>query len=89
MVEDFIEAGERLMDKLKKLLKTCETPMLKGSKKNKNSPQLGRNAGIKFIDFRFGSEQLLGQTEKFMQSRRLWNLRFGAHCEDILRRPGP
>ncbi|OBT65164.1 hypothetical protein VE03_04799 [Pseudogymnoascus sp. 23342-1-I1] len=29
MINDFIESGERLMDKLKKLLKLCESPMLK------------------------------------------------------------
>jgi t-SNARE complex subunit (syntaxin) len=34
IIEDFIEFGERLMDKLKKLLKSCETPMLRaGTKK--------------------------------------------------------
>lgn len=33
MVEDFIESGERLIDKLKKLLKACETPMLKAGEK--------------------------------------------------------
>ncbi|KAA8576870.1 hypothetical protein EYC84_006913 [Monilinia fructicola] len=32
MVEDFIESGERLTDKLKKLLKACEAPMLKADR---------------------------------------------------------
>lgn len=89
MVEDFIESGERLTDKLKKLLKACETPMLKAGKKHgKDSPQLGKNAGTEFVDSIFGRDRQLEHTEKFMSSIRLWNLRFDANCEDILRRPG-
>jgi hypothetical protein len=89
MVDDFIESGERLTDKLKKLLKACETPMLKAGKKHsKDSTQLGKNAGIEFVDSIFGRDRQLDATEKFMASIRLWNLRFDANCEDILLRPG-
>jgi hypothetical protein len=73
MVEDFIESGERLTDKLKKLLK--------------DSAQLGKNAGTEFVDSIFGRDRQLEATEKFMASIRLWNMRFDANCEDILRRP--
>ena len=89
MVDDFIESGERLTDKLKKLLKSCETPMLKAGKKTAKEPtQLGKNAGTEFVDSIFGRDRQLEATEKFMSSIRLWNLRFDANCEDILRRPG-
>ncbi|CZR61206.1 uncharacterized protein PAC_11102 [Phialocephala subalpina] len=89
MVDDFIESGERLTDKLKKLLKACETPMLKaGRKTGRDSSQLGKNAGTEFVDSIFGRDRELEATEKFMSSIRLWNLRFDANCEDILRRPG-
>lgn len=88
MVEDFIESGERLTDKLKKLLKACETPMLKAGRKSKEPGQLGKNAGTEFVDSIFGRDRQLEHTEKFMSSIRLWNLRFDANCEDILRRPG-
>jgi hypothetical protein len=89
MVDDFIESGERLTDKLKKLLKSCETPMLKAGKKHgKDTSQLGKNAGIEFVDSIFGRDRQMDATEKFMASIRLWNLRFDANCEDILRRPG-
>lgn len=89
MVDDFIESGERLTDKLKKLLKSCETPMLKAGKKHgKDSAQLGKNAGTEFVDSIFGRDRQLESTEKFMASIRLWNLRFDANCEDILRKPG-
>lgn len=89
MVDDFIESGERLTDKLKRLLKSCETPMLKAGKKGgRDSAQLGKNAGTEFVDSIFGRDRQLDATEKFMSSIRLWNLRFDANCEDILRRPG-
>lgn len=89
MVDDFIESGERLTDKLRKLLKLCETPMLKaGKKQGKDSAQLGKNAGTEFVDWIFGRNRHLDVTEKFMASVRLWNLRFDANCEDILKRPG-
>jgi len=89
MVEDFIESGERLTDKLKRLLKACETPMLKAGKKHgKDQAQLGKNAGTEFVDSIFGRDRQLENTEKFMSSIRLWNMRFDANCEEILRRPG-
>ncbi|VDB95130.1 Bgt-1527 [Blumeria graminis f. sp. tritici] len=87
MIDDFIESGDRLTDKLKRLLKACETPMLKVGKSNKNASQLGKNAGIEFVDSIFGRDRQLDATERFMSSIRLWNLRFDANCEEILRRP--
>lgn len=85
MVEDFILSGERLTDKLKKLLKTCEQPMLTASRKK--DAQLGQQSGIEFVETMFGRERELEKTEKFMQSVRLWNLRFDANCEEILKHP--
>jgi len=86
LVEDFISSGERLMDKLRSLLKRCETPMLKASKR-KESAQLGKNSGTEFVETLFGSDRELEKTEKFMQAVRLWNLRFDANCEEILKKP--
>lgn len=85
LLEDFIAGGERLTDKLKKLLKTCEKPMLAGSKKGNS--QLGQRSGIEFVDTMFGRERELEKTEKFMQSVRLWNHRFDINCDDVLRHP--
>ena len=87
MVEDFIDSGERLVDKLKKLLKTCEGHMLRAGK-IAGQAQLGKNAGTEFVDSLFGRDRQLEDTERFMSSIRLWNLRFDANCEDILQRPG-
>lgn len=85
MIEDFIESGERLTDKLRDLLKSCEKPMLKASKRK--DAQLGQNSGIEFVNTMFGRERKLEKTEQFMQSVRLWNLRFDANCEDVLKHP--
>ncbi len=86
MVDDFIQSGERLTDKLRKLLKSCEAPMLKTNKREMS--QLGKNAGEEFVETLFGRERELEQTETFMQSVRLWILRFDANCEDVIRKPG-
>ncbi len=88
MVGDFIESGGRLTDKLKKLLKSCEAPMLNAVKRDgRNSAQLGKKARTEFVNSIFGRDRQLENTEKFMTSIRLWDLRFGANCEDILRNP--
>ncbi|KAF6843897.1 vegetative cell wall protein gp1 [Colletotrichum musicola] len=84
ILEDFIDSGERLTDKLRKLLKTCESPMLKA---NKKGASLGKNAGVEFVETLFGRERELDKTERFMQGVRLFNLRFDANCEEILRNP--
>ncbi|GAB1316074.1 Vegetative cell wall protein gp1 [Madurella fahalii] len=88
MVEEFIEAGDRITDKLRKLLKACEAPMLRSStKQRKDGTQLGKNAGVEFVETLFGRERELEKTERFMASVRLWNLRFDTNCEEILRKP--
>lgn len=88
LISDFIDSGERLMDRLRKLLKACEGPMLKAGKKHGKQPaQLGKNAGVEFVETLFGRDRQLDQTEKFMTSIRLWNMRFDANCEEILRNP--
>ncbi len=87
IVEDFIESGDRVTKKLKKLLKACEMPMLKvGKRHGKESGRLRKNAGIEFVYSIFGRDRQLENTENFMTSVRLWNLRFGANCEDIFRK---
>jgi hypothetical protein len=83
MVKDFMESADRLMGRLKKILKACETPMLKAGKRH--GKELSRkNAGIEFVDSIFGQDQQLVDTEKLMASIQLWNLRFDANCKDIL-----
>ncbi|KAH7311588.1 hypothetical protein B0I35DRAFT_357342 [Stachybotrys elegans] len=85
LVEDFIEGGDRLMERLRHLLKACEAPMLKAAKKKQSG--LGKNAGVEFVDTLFGHDREFPRTEKFMQNVRLFNLRFDANCEDIVKNP--
>jgi hypothetical protein len=89
VVEDFLESGERLWSRFKKLLKGCELYMWKAAKREggKGPVSMGRNAGIEFVESIFGRDRELESTEKLMNSIRLWNMRFDANCEDILRRP--
>ena len=85
LVDEFIEAGERLTEKLRGLLKACEAPMLKAAKRKQTG--LGKNAGVEFVETLFGRDRELDKTEKFMQNVRLFNLRFDANCEEILGNP--
>ena len=88
MVEDFIESGHRLWNRLEKLLKICEEFMWRHAKRDgKKGVTMGKNSGIEFVDTIFGRDRELENTESLMQSIRLWNMRFDANCEDILRRP--
>ncbi|SCV34348.1 uncharacterized protein FFB14_04829 [Fusarium fujikuroi] len=134
---DFIEAAERLWQKIVSLLKRCEFPMLKAyrlkerkreetvrkqggdekefSQEAKTEPDalndesketlafteggyleqtetperdVEKNAGVVFVETIFGKDKELGQTERLMQKMRLYNLRFDANCENIVKNPG-
>ncbi|KAJ9376799.1 hypothetical protein DTO063F5_8587 [Paecilomyces variotii] len=89
MVEDFIKSGARLWARFERLLKSCEHFMWKAAKREggKGPMSMGRNAGCEFVDTIFGRDRELENTEKLMNSVRLWNMRFDANCDGILRRP--
>jgi hypothetical protein len=88
MVEDFIGSGSRLWQKFKQLLKACEQYMWRAARREgSKGVSMGKNAGTEFVDSIFGRDRELENTEKLMNSVRLWNMRFDANCEEILRRP--
>ncbi|KAL8981899.1 MAG: hypothetical protein Q9177_005436 [Variospora cf. flavescens] len=90
MVEDFLESGDRLWGRFKRLLKACEEFMWKVAKREGSKGgaiKMGKNSGCEFVDSIFGRDRELEKTESLMQSIRLWNMRFDANCEEILRRP--
>jgi hypothetical protein len=89
LLEDFLESGDRLWTRFKKLLKICEDYMWKAAKREgaKGSVKMGKNSGIEFVDSIFGRDRQLEETESLMQGIRLWNMRFDANCESILKRP--
>jgi hypothetical protein len=90
LVEDFLESGERLWVRLKKLLKICEEYMWKAAKDDnggKKPVTMGKNSGCEFVDSIFGRDRELDKTEKLMSAIRLWSMRFDANCDEILRNP--
>lgn len=90
LVEDFLDSGERLWVRFKKLLKICEEYMWKAAKKEngeKKPATMGKNSGCEFVDSLFGRDRELDKTEKLMSAIRLWSMRFDANCDEILRNP--
>jgi hypothetical protein len=90
LVEDFLDSGERLWIRFKKLLKLCEDYMWKsaqGTTGEKKPKSMGSNAGIEFVETMFGRDRELQATEKLMANIRLWSMRFDANVDSILRDP--
>ncbi|KAI9809785.1 MAG: hypothetical protein M1825_000218 [Sarcosagium campestre] len=89
MVEDFLESGERLWERVRRLLKSCEQFMWKAARREHKDKgvSMGKASGCEFVDSIFGRDRELEKTEKLMQGMRLWSMRFDVNCEDILRRP--
>lgn len=90
LVEDFIEAGERLAERFQGLLRRCESSAVKAWKaRTEKEPncKFDKKGAIEIIEAMFGVDQEFGRTEKFMTNARLYNLRFDANCEEILRNP--
>jgi hypothetical protein len=85
LVEDYLDSSERLLATLRLLLRSCETPMLKASKKKQSG--LGKNSGIEFVDTLFGRDRELIRTEKFMAKLRTWSMRFDVNIVPILDNP--
>ena len=91
LVDDFLISGNRLLGRLKALLKKCEQFMWKAAQQSSNgSIKMGEDSGKAFVLSMFGDKSLVmesNSTEELMESMRLWNKRFDANCEEILRRP--
>lgn len=92
MLEDFLESGDRLWDRFRRLLKACEQFMWRAAKKenptsSKAAISMGKSSGCEFVDSIFGRDRELEKTEKLMTGMRLWSMRFDANCDEILRKP--
>lgn len=88
LVEDFLESGERLWQRFNKLLKVCETYMLKAASRDSRPGkplQMGNKSGGEFVDSIFGRDREMDRTEKLMTGIRLWSMRFDANVEELLR----
>ena len=88
MIREFLDAAERIWDRLQALLKSCEEFMWTGVKakaaKGKERKVMGEKSGIEFVESFFGRDRNLERTEKAMQNMRLWLTRFDANCEEAL-----
>ncbi|KAK3078825.1 hypothetical protein LTS18_006530, partial [Coniosporium uncinatum] len=90
LVDDFIDAGERIFIRFKKLLKLCEDFMMKAAQREtgeKKPTQMSKSSGVAFVECMFGRDKELDKTEKLMSAIRLWSMRFDANCDEILRNP--
>lgn len=91
IVEDFMENGERLWQKLKTVLKACEEYMWNGAKNidkgGAQTVQMGRKSGAEFVEAMFSAEKEWERTEKLMRGVATWCQRFEVNCEEILKRP--
>jgi hypothetical protein len=88
LVEDFLDAGERLWIRFKKLLKACEEYMPKATKTGANGRTIktsNANLGAEFVQSMFGRDKELDNTQKWMANTRLWSMRFDANVDSILR----
>ncbi|KAM0244019.1 hypothetical protein ACHAP5_006683 [Fusarium lateritium] len=90
LVEDFIESGKRVAKKFRKILSHCESLAVKAWKARTEKElklKFDSNGVVGIIEAMFGINHEFGRTETFMLQARLFNLRFDAHCEEIVCNP--
>lgn len=86
MVRDFIEAGERLMEKFQKHLKKCERSVersVDGSGNNETG-FLSSDECVTFVKVLFSSARHFENTTSLVRNIRLWNVRWDANCADVV-----
>ena len=83
IIEEAVDNGESLSEKLRKLLEKCEEPMLRAAPAN--TRRLGYEAGRAFVKTMFGREGLLEEMERLMQDMRDWIDNWKKECEGIVK----
>lgn len=95
MLEDFVESSGRVLDKMQKVVRRCEDPMLavgEGGRRKRSrrglsmKRKLEPQAGEVFVYCLFGVDGMLEETRAVMQQIRLWEKRFDVNCEGIVRK---
>jgi len=92
MVEEFLDAGERLWARLEGILEACEEWMYRAARRSgaKVDSRTGRvvamgmESGCECVDSLFGRDRELEETEKLMASIRLWTVRFDRNVEEVM-----
>lgn len=97
LVREFIDSGDRLWDRLSRILQECERQMKrtakKEAKKKRVAPEdveripLSVETGRVFVETMFGRDRELDNTMKLQEGLRFWSHRFDANVEDIIRHP--
>ena len=87
MVRDFLESGDQLWSRLKRILKSCEEFMWKAAKERSGKGKgkvMGEQSGVEFVRSIWGRDRELEPTERLMTNMRLWMHRYDVHCEDVV-----
>ncbi len=88
-VDEFVSSGARLWRKFGELVKTCEGFMWRAAMVGDDGALvMGEEAGEEFVETMFGRDRQLERVERWMSSARLWNMRFDANCESMVRAAG-
>lgn len=80
MVEDFIENGEHVMEKLQKHLEKCGKSMLASENKGKYKDDAARGVALAEAIFR----DHISTTKRIMQNMALWIFRWDANCSVVV-----
>lgn len=80
MVTDFIQAGNRLMDKFQTLMTECEKAMYEPGKKD----TLRREAGMVFVDVFFSPTGHKTTTNSLVEGMRIWLHRWRVNCGFVM-----
>lgn len=80
LIEDFLDDGDELFDRFRRLLKSCERSMMRVAKRDRETGRvsMGASSGCEFVDCIFGESRGLQETEDLIQSMINWDKRYDA-----------
>ena len=92
VVEEFLDAGERLWARLEGILEACEEWMYRAARRSGARVDgstgrvvtMGAESGCECVDSLFGRDRELEATEKLIASIRLWTVRFDRNVEEVI-----
>lgn len=83
LVRCLLHDTKPLIKELKRLLRQCEKFMLKAKRKGKLC--LGKRSAYAFVDTLFGRDDLLEDTQNFVQGMRNWNFKFDEISANVMK----
>ena len=79
MIDDFLDDGDELWERLRALLRRCEKSMLRVARRDRGTGQVvsvGASSGCEFVDYVFGEGRGLEETDDLINSMTSWDKRF-------------